>query len=88
MGKNFKGVYHLVQDKIIVYDHTKKGEIDHNEIIDGLDNPAFDKLVGEQDAKQFRESMAFIQGASDPFEVEKYLKGELTPVFFGSAIRS
>src|SRR3990167_7001470 len=88
MGKSFKGIYHLAQNKIIVYDHTKKGDIDDIQIIDGLDNPAFDTLVGEQDAKQFRESMELIQGASDPFDIEKYLKGELSPVFFGSAMNA
>ncbi|HLB56886.1 MAG TPA: peptide chain release factor 3 [Coxiellaceae bacterium] len=85
-GKLFKGIYHILQDKIIVFDRTQKSS-DSN-IIDGLNNPEFDKLIDEQDAKQFRESIEFIKGASDPFDLEKYLKGELTPVFFGSAMNS
>ncbi|MCX7124950.1 MAG: GTP-binding protein, partial [Gammaproteobacteria bacterium] len=42
MGKAFKGVYHLLQDKIIIYDYTKKGEIEPHQTIDGLNNPEFD----------------------------------------------
>src|SRR3990167_1075806 len=88
MGKSFKGIYHLADDKIIVYDPAKKGDIDHIDIIDGLENPAFDALVGEQDAKKFRDEMALVKGASDEFNVARYLKGELTPVFFGSAMNA
>src|SRR3989338_7793488 len=35
-GKSFKGIYHLRDDKIIVYDHAKKGDISHIHIIDGI----------------------------------------------------
>jgi len=88
MGKNFKGIYHLAQDKIIVYDHSKRGDIDDIQTIDGLDNPAFDALIGEQDAKHFRFDMELVKGASDSFNLDRYLKGELTPVFFGSAMNA
>lgn len=88
-GKSFKGIYHLAQNKIVVFDRTQKSIVaaDAN-VIDGLDNPALDALIGAQDAKQFRESMALIQGASDPFDLKKYLRGELSPVFFGSAMNA
>src|SRR5437868_3437040 len=88
MGKAFKGIYHLALDKIIVYDHTKKSEIDTIEIIEGLNNPAFDALIGAQDARHFREEMDLVKGASDTFSEARYLKGELTPVFFGSAMNT
>ena len=88
MGKAFKGVYHLLQDKIIIYDYTKKGEIEPHQTIDGLNNPEFDKLIGEQDANLFRTEMELIKGASDDFDMDLYLKGKLSPVFFGSAINA
>src|SRR3990167_10282796 len=47
-GKSFKGIYHLRDDKIIVYDHAKKGDIENVTIIDSIDHPDFDALVGEQ----------------------------------------
>jgi len=86
-GKLFKGIYHLRNNQIIIFDRTNKGSV-NDRVINGLNNPELDQLIGEHDAKQFRESMAFIQGASDPFDVTKYLSGKLTPVFFGSAINA
>jgi peptide chain release factor 3 len=88
MGKNFKGIYHLVQDKIIVYDHTTKGDIDDLQVIEGLNNAALDALIGAQDAQVLRDELALVQGASDEFEVTRYLNGELSPVFFGSAMNA
>ncbi len=87
-GKLFKGIYHLRDNKIIVYDHSKKGDIEHIQIIDGIDHPDFDVLVGEQDAKAFREEIELVKGASDTFDLDRYLKGEITPVFFGSAFNA
>ncbi|OGT25870.1 MAG: peptide chain release factor 3 [Gammaproteobacteria bacterium RIFCSPLOWO2_02_FULL_42_14] len=88
MGKYFKGIYHLTRDEIIVYDATKKKDIHDVTVIQGLGNLAFNALVGEQDAKQFRDEIALLKGANDTFSKERYLKGELTPVFFGSAINA
>ncbi|MDP1573811.1 MAG: peptide chain release factor 3 [Coxiellaceae bacterium] len=87
-GKSFRGIYHLARDAIIVYDAAHKKEIDHIHIIQGLNNPELDHLIGEQDAKAFREEMDLVKGASDPFDHQRYLKGELSPVFFGSAMNA
>lgn len=88
MGKYFKGVYHLIHDVIIVYDHTQKERIDHPIIIKGLNNNALDNLIGDQDAKQFRDEIELVRGASDAFDHQLYLQGKITPVFFGSAINA
>ncbi|PIZ04384.1 MAG: peptide chain release factor 3 [Gammaproteobacteria bacterium CG_4_10_14_0_8_um_filter_38_16] len=87
-GKLFKGIYHLRNDKIIVYEQSKKGDIESIKIIDGLDNPEFELLVGEQDAKYFRDEIELVKGASHEFDLEDYLKGKLAPVFFGSAMNA
>lgn len=80
-GKLFKGIYHFRDDKIIVYNAE-------NVVIDGLDNPQLDSLIGEHDAKLFRDEVALVKGAAHVFNIEQYLKGELSPVFFGSAIHT
>src|SRR3989338_2173250 len=87
-GKLFKGVYHLRDDKIIVYDHAHKGDIDFIQIIDGIASAEFDALIGEDDAKRFRDEVALVKGASHAFNLEAYLKGEIAPVFFGSAVNA
>lgn len=83
-GKLFKGIYHLRDDKIIIYKKNK----DVSEIISGIDNALLDQLIGEQEAKQFRDEIALVKGASHVFNLEQYLKGELSPIFFGSAIHT
>lgn len=86
MGKELVGVYHLVEDRICLYSSSKGGKAPQTESIQGLDNPDFDDRVGAERAEEFREEIELIQGASNEFDMELYLAGELSPVFFGSAI--
>ncbi len=88
MGRAFKGIYHLLEDKIYLYQSTKGDRIQEMDIVEGLDNLRLDEIIGEQNAVLFREEMALVQGASHIFDKEAYLKGEQTPVFFGSGINN
>lgn len=87
MGKHFKGIYHLAEDAVYLYQPGLGEKIQTGQIIQGLDNPALDAAIGDI-AKEFREDLALVQGASHAFEKEAFLKGELTPVFFGSALNN
>jgi len=87
MGKRFKGVYHLYKDEIHLFSPQHGGRIAEAEIIKGLDNPKLDDLVGEQ-AQELRDEIELVQGASHEFDLDEYLAGKLTPVFFGSAINN
>jgi peptide chain release factor 3 len=87
MGKRLKGVYHILEDCVHLYSATHGGKIQTGEVIEGLDNPRLDELL-EGDAQEFRDEIELLQGASNEFDLEAYLAGELTPVFFGSAINN
>ncbi|WP_267256616.1 peptide chain release factor 3 [Coxiella endosymbiont of Ornithodoros maritimus] len=87
MGKYFKGVYHLIEDAIYLYQPGKHERVGESERIEGLNNPELDKKLGDL-ASELRNEIELIKGASHPFERERYLKGELTTVFFGSAINN
>lgn len=50
------------------------------------DNPELDAAVGEDLAAQLRDELELVQGASHEFDQEAFLSGELTPVFFGTAL--
>ncbi|ABM60810.1 peptide chain release factor 3 [Halorhodospira halophila] len=77
MGRGFRGVYHLHLDQVRLF-------MDR-EIIQGLDNPRLDELFpGEVD--EWREQIELVREASDSFDPEAYLAGQLTPVYFGSAV--
>ena len=86
-GKRFKGVYHLVDDSIHFFSPTHGGKIQQGDVVSGLDNPRLDDELGEL-VTELREEIELVKGATHEFSVDDYLKGELTPVFFGSAINN
>lgn len=87
MGKRFKGVYHLARETVHFYSPTHGGKVQEGEIVEGLDNPQLDDILGGM-ADELREELELVQGASNEFDKDAYLAGELTPVFFGSAINN
>ncbi|HSH30146.1 MAG TPA: peptide chain release factor 3, partial [Thiohalobacter sp.] len=87
MGRRFKGVYHLLEDKVHLYQPGKGSTRQDVTEIPGLDNPELDAVLGSQ-AAELRDEIELVKGASNAFDVAAYLRGELTPVFFGSAINN
>ena len=85
MGRDFRGVYHFLQDRIYVYREAAKGAAGQTDVIEGLDSPAAEALLGSS-AAVFREEVELVREACDDFDLEAYLGGLQTPVFFGSAI--
>jgi peptide chain release factor 3 len=85
-GKLFKGVYHLYKDETYLYQTGMGHTIQEVRIVKGLDNPELDKAVGEDLAAQLRDELELVQGASNEFDEQAFLDGELTPVFFGTAL--
>ena len=87
LGKRFKGIYHILNDAVHLYESGKYSERQDVDIIQGLDNPQLDEVLGDQ-AAELREEIELVAGASHEFDQEAYLRGELTPVSFGSAINN
>ncbi len=87
MGKAFKGVFNLMTQSVHLYSATHGGKINEGEVIQGLDNPRLDELLGDV-VEELREEIELVQGASYEFDMELYRQGKLTPVFFGSAINN
>ncbi|PSU46747.1 peptide chain release factor 3 [Photobacterium frigidiphilum] len=85
-GKEFKGIYHIHRDETVLYESGHGHEIQEVRIIKGLDNPELDVAVGEALAASVREELELVIGAAHEFDLELFLKGELTPVFFGTAL--
>lgn len=86
MGRELKGVYHLAQDVIHLYDPSRTGRINVGRLIHGLDNPDLDAALGVVRATALREEIELVRGASHAFDFREYQAGKLTPVFFGSAL--
>ncbi len=87
MGKQFKGIYHIAQDCIYLYQPGKNARVQDAEKIEGLNNPKCDEILGPL-AQEFRDEMELVSGASHTFNLDEYLAGKLTPVFFGSAMNN
>ena len=87
MGKGFKGVFDLLQDQVQLFSATHGGRIRTGEIIEGIDNPRLDEILGPL-AAELREEVELVRGASQSFDLEEYRAGRQTPVFFGSAINN
>ena len=86
MGKQFKGVYNLYENKLHLFT-ASKASITKGVVIEDINDPALDELLGD-DADVLREDLELLEGAANPFELEHYLNGSQTPVFFGSAINN
>ncbi len=87
MGKRFKGVFDLRTGRTHLFSATHGGRIKEGEVIEGLDNPRLDEVIGDQ-ADELREEIELVEGASHALDLDAYARGELTPVFFGSAINN
>jgi peptide chain release factor 3 len=87
MGKNLKGVFHLLNDSVHLFSASQSDKVSSGEVIEGLNNPKLDAVLGAM-ADDFREEIELVRGASSEFDLDSYLAGELTPVFFGSAINN
>ncbi|MCY9843705.1 peptide chain release factor 3 [Vibrio caribbeanicus] len=85
-GKEFKGVYHIHRDETVLYSTGQGHTIQDSRIIKGLDSPELDDAVGAELAEQLREELELVIGACPEFDKELFLAGELTPVYFGTAL--
>jgi len=86
-GFSFKGVYNIYKNNLQLFTPNKQSISESVELSD-IDSPELDKLVGDNDAAKLREDMELINGVYSEFDNEKYLAGQLAPVFFGSALNN
>ena len=85
MGVDFKGVYNLYTDTLHRYTPGRGGVLPDDECIEGLDTDAARELLGDQ-YEDFCEEIELVRGASHEFDIEAFLAGRLSPVFFGTAL--
>ena len=89
-GKDFLGCYDLLGDRLILMNKTgNKSQINATiETCNGLDDEKLDKLLPSHMAEKLREDVEMIKELCPKCDLEAYLSGTLTPVFFGSAINN
>jgi len=88
MGQRFQGVYNLFEKKLNLFKpHHKQGE-DETLVIEDLNTPELDKVVGAPAAKTLREELETVTTVYPEFDVKDYLASKISPVFFGSAVNN
>ena len=87
-GSLFKGVYNLHKQSLNLFKPRTTKVSDEVMAITDLSDPALNAQVGERDADNLRNDVEMVEAVYDPFDVEEYLKGNLAPVFFGSAVNN
>lgn len=85
MGRDFKGVYNLYTDTIHVYRPGQGSHLSDDVRIHGLNSAEAREFLADE-YQAVKESIELLRGASHEFNLDDYLAGTLTPVYFGTAL--
>ena len=87
-GKEFQGVYDRETKKINRYFATAYGMKEVESVSAVIGDPTLDELIGKKAHEKLQEEIELVEGATDELDLERVQKGQLTPVFFGSALNN
>ncbi|KUY26443.1 peptide chain release factor 3 [Elizabethkingia ursingii] len=88
MGAEFQGIYNIWENNIQLFLEDKKQKVGEAIKIEDVNDPKIDELVGEKAASALREEIELTTSVYPEFDREAYMKGDLQPVFFGSALNN
>ena len=88
MGQRFQGVYNLYEQKLCLFGAHGKQTEDETITFTDLSDGQLDEIIGERQAEELREEIQTIREVYPSLDVEDYLSGDISPVFFGSAINN
>ena len=88
MGQRLKGVVHLLTGEVHLYEAGRNFTRQDSTIFPSIDDPALEAKIGAQMLAELRDELELVEGASHPFDLDAYLSGRQTPVFFGSAVNN
>jgi len=86
-GFDFKGVYNLFENNLSLFSPNSE-RVPEAISIEDINDPKLVEYVGEEDAADLRENLEVITDLYPELDVDAYLKGEIAPVFFGSALNN
>lgn len=85
-GKEFAGVYDRESEMVELFSDTHKGTTHGDVTKVTMEEARGQGLVKDTAQAQLEEEIELLDGASEEFDMEKVSRGELSPVFFGSAL--
>lgn len=83
---DFKGVYNREHSRIVLFEGGNRGRYEVTSTVGSVDDEIFKEILGHDLHKKLCDDIELLDIAGDKFDMEKVRKGELTPVFFGSAL--
>ncbi len=87
-GRDFRGCYDLLRDRLILMDKTQGDKRSEGIECKGLDDPKLEQYLQPDELQKLREDVQMVRGLCKPFDIQSYREGHLTPIFFGSAINN
>lgn len=88
MGRDFLGCYDLILDQLILFGRSKGDALSAGIKCDGLEDPKLDELLPDYALAKLREDVEMVRALCSPFDIDAFLEGTQTPVFFGSAVNN
>lgn len=85
---DFKGVYHRDTRTVELYSGGDHGQRKVSVTEMSIDDPTLPDVIGKSYYDQLLEEIELLEGAGDDFDIKRITRGELTPMFFGSAINN
>ena len=85
-GKNFKGVYDRQSETITTFTAAMGGQKEVASQTFGVEGTDVDAVIGTDYHEQLKDEIELLDGAADEFDLERVRRGDLSPVFFGSAL--
>ncbi|MEA5051291.1 MAG: peptide chain release factor 3 [Oscillospiraceae bacterium] len=85
-GRDFKGVYDRAKKEILAFTAVVGGLREAKATELQVDDPALESRLGRELYATLRDDLELLDGAGDAFDQARVSRGELTPVFFGSAL--
>jgi peptide chain release factor 3 len=88
MGYNFQGVYNIFDEKLYLFSGKDKQVREEPKEIKDIQTKELDTDIGTEAANQLREDLELVEGVYPQFDRDEYLAGDVSPIFFGSALNN
>jgi peptide chain release factor 3 len=87
-GDRFQGVYDRMHQRVLRFERTLQNASKAPLRVNGVEDPELEALVGREAVNELRSEIELLDVAGEQYDQQRFLRGEITPVFFGSALTS
>ncbi len=88
MGRDFAGCYDLIQNQLLLTGKSVSSKSNEAIICKSIDDEIIAEKLSPQQLEKLKDDIEMAKALCPEFDLQSYLEGHLTPVFFGSALTS